>query len=530
MIFITVGTTMFPFTRLFAAIDKILIDLHSKETLIIQSPVPYSFNYPHTKTFTDLPFNKIISNYRKSRISLVHGGLGSIYLATKYCRNKPIIIPRYQKFNEHTNNNQVDYCQIIKHQTNTSIVFDTPKFSHQLQDKIQHPALIKNRSRQQTHQSTLITNLTKYTDNIFNQKNIVIVFNRLIVGGVEIKIVDIINKLFELHPQYHVTLILRDKNVSPIILSKINAPFTLISSPKAFGKISRNIIFPFFLSFHFLRLRPVAVLSFMDISSIASVIAKRISNIKSKLIISEDINIIKHLKTRPFPKFRKFLVSRFYPHASKIIALTNHNFDNLVKLGITPQKISVIPNWLPYATSNLSKTSTFTKEKKYDLLFIGRLDQQKNPMAFLKICKKMPNKKAVMIGTGPFLSHVIKKIDKSNIKNVTLVEKTDKIHQYYQQSKILVSTSRYEGCPPLIVLEAIVYGCLPIVPDISDINWYFDKFQNQLVYKNIDEAIQKINYLIKNNALSSDITKYYSKLILSERKNNLLSLINQITN
>ena len=530
MIFVTVGTTKFPFTRLFSAIDKILIDLHSKETLVIQSPVPYNFNYPHTKIFTDLPFNKIISNYKKSRISLVHGGLGSIHLATKYCHNQPIIIPRYQKFNEHTNNNQVDYCQIIRHKKNISIVFDTPKFSQQLQHKIQQPILLDNRSIPQAPHSTLVMNLTKYTDNIFNQKNIVIVFNRLIVGGVEIKIVDIINKLFELHPQYHVTLLLRDKNVSPIILSKINAPFTLVSSPKAFGKISRNIIFPFFLSFHFLRLRPVSILSFMDISSIASVIAKRISNIKSKLIISEDINIIKHLKTRPFPEFRKFLVSHFYPQASRIIALTNHNFDNLVKLGINPQKISVIPNWLPYATSNLSKTSLLKKEKKYDLLFIGRLDQQKNPMAFLKICKKMPNKKAVMIGTGPFLSQVIKKINISNIKNVTLIEKTDKIHQYYQQSKILVSTSRYEGCPPLIVLEAIVYGCLPIVPNISDINWYFDKFQDQLIYKNTTDAIQKINYLIKNNSISSDITKHYSKLILSERKNNLLSLINQIVN
>ena len=531
MIFVTVGTTKFSFPRLFSALDNFLISSHSHEKLIVKSPLSYNFKYPYVKVFPDLPFPKIISYYKKSRISIVHGGMSSIYLATKYCHYQPIIVPRYIRYSEHTNNNQFDYCQIIKHQKNTNIVFDSSNFPKQLQQKIQHPILINSGLKHKINQTDLTINLTKYTNNISSHQNIIIVFNRLIVGGVEIKIVDIINKLFELHAQYHVTLLLRDNNISPIILAKINAPFTLICSPKTPDKISKNILFPFFLSFYFLKLQPVTILSFMDISSIASVIAKHISHVKSKLIISEDINIIKHIQSQSFPNLRRFLISRLYSQASKIIALTRYNFNNLIKLGVNPQKISVIPNWLPYATtSNLLKARKYQKQKKYDLLFVGRLDQQKNPFDFLKICQMMPTKKALIIGNGPLLLSVTNKIKKMKIKNVTLIKETNKIYRYYQQSKILLLTSKYEGCPPLVVLEAIVQNCLPVVPNIPDINWFFSEYQKKLIYSSLLEAKTNIDFLLGNNTYSQKILRYYSKLILSKREDDLSLLFEQIIN
>lgn len=132
MIFVTVGTTKFPFERLFKTVDKVLIKTNSKEKLIVQSPVGYNFLYPNVEIIDDLPFLKMIGFFKKSRISIVHGGVTSMFLATKYCHLQPIIFPRYKKYGEHTNNNQVEFCKFISSKILASYVFDSQNLTKKM--------------------------------------------------------------------------------------------------------------------------------------------------------------------------------------------------------------------------------------------------------------------------------------------------------------------------------------------------------------------------------------------------------------
>lgn len=146
MIFVTVGTTKFPFSRLFSALDNFLINSNSHEKLIVQSPLSYKFKYPYLQTFTDLPFTKIILYFKKSRINLVHGGITSILLAIKYGHSQPIVIPRYQKYSEHTNNNQVDFCHYIFSKIPAKYLFDSPDFFKNLKQSLTHPKHVQSKS------------------------------------------------------------------------------------------------------------------------------------------------------------------------------------------------------------------------------------------------------------------------------------------------------------------------------------------------------------------------------------------------
>lgn len=161
MIFVTVGTTNFSFPRLFSALDYFLVSSHSNEKLIVQSPQFYNFKYPYVKVFPDLPFPKIISYYKKSRISIVHGGVTSIFLAIKNCKFQPIVVPRYQRYGENTNNNQVDFCHYILSKILAKYLFDSPNFSNNLRQFIIHPKNTKF-SKSIMCSSILINKLNDY--------------------------------------------------------------------------------------------------------------------------------------------------------------------------------------------------------------------------------------------------------------------------------------------------------------------------------------------------------------------------------
>jgi len=108
---------------------------------------------------------------------------------------------------------------------------------------------------------------------------------------------------------------------------------------------------------------------------------------------------------------------------------------------------------------------------KYDVVFVGRMVYEKNPLRFLKILdimiKKEPSLRACMLGDGYLMKDVLAEIDKLNLSGKVeikgFVENPMKIMEC---SKVMLISSISEGLP-MCALEAMALG-VPIVSTPTD--------------------------------------------------------------
>ncbi len=127
-------------------------------------------------------------------------------------------------------------------------------------------------------------------------------------------------------------------------------------------------------------------------------------------------------------------------------------------------KSTIIGN--PICTGSILERSKETSEYRFDVAFVGRLAAPKNPFRFIDIIKRLtvekPDISAGMIGDGELMEEcLVKVIDLSLEKNITLTGFLDNPYSVMAKSKILCMTSEWEGFG-LVAVEALALG-LPVV-------------------------------------------------------------------
>jgi len=140
-------------------------------------------------------------------------------------------------------------------------------------------------------------------------------------------------------------------------------------------------------------------------------------------------------------------------------------------------------------------------EKKY-ILWVGRFQQWKNPDLFVKLAQQIPVEKFVMICPyNPSDYKAWKKLnaEAEKISNLTFIEKVPfhEIQPYFNQAKIFVNTSDYEGFPNTFLQSA--QGKTPIV----SLNVNPDNFLNEyncgyFCENNFDLLLEKTKTLLSN--------------------------------
>lgn len=156
MIFVTLGTQDKSFKRLLDIIEQNIRNGIIKEKVVVQSGyTKYSstnmqiFDYVSPDTF-----EKYID---KCSILITHGGVGSIMNGLK--KNKLVIAcPRLKKYNEHTNDHQMD---IVKK-------FENEKYILALYEDIELKDLLKSKNNLQKYKSNkdnFIKIIKEYIDN-----------------------------------------------------------------------------------------------------------------------------------------------------------------------------------------------------------------------------------------------------------------------------------------------------------------------------------------------------------------------------
>lgn len=187
------------------------------------------------------------------------------------------------------------------------------------------------------------------------------------------------------------------------------------------------------------------------------------ASIISSIATSRKIKVISHIHNNPTWIKHVNIYSLAFLMCSKkfeTILLVSDSikkeyiFSNMIK-----DKYLVIGN-LVNIDNVIKKSREIIEDCKYDICFCGRLTEQKQPLKFIDLIKKikeiLPNINAIMIGDGNLKEKCEKIIKNDDLeKNIKLVGFLDNPYYIMKDCKVLCMTSAWEGYG-LVAVEALV--------------------------------------------------------------------------
>ncbi|CAI3304237.1 glycosyltransferase [Enterococcus cecorum] len=208
-----------------------------------------------------------------------------------------------------------------------------------------------------------------------------------------------------------------------------------------------------------------------------------VNNIKPDIIHAHDFNasvraakykciVISHIHNNPLwlskLDYRSFLYALCCRKYKYIIGVSESIRDEYIFKGLLDKKFFLLQN---VVNKNLIiQKANDNYVEKFDLLYVGRLFESKNPIGFLEIVKQFKlNKKKVnclMIGEGPLKEICEKYIEENELYDwVRMIGFTNNPYSYMKAAKVVVMPSKWEGFG-LVAVEAMLLGkpvvCTPV--------------------------------------------------------------------
>ena len=221
-------------------------------------------------------------------------------------------------------------------------------------------------------------------------------------------------------------------------------------------------------------------------------------------------------------------ISLVFSNQYNVSTLSDKSFLEM-QFGIK-DKIKLRPNFV-----DLEQFVNRNEKKLEEILFVGRLEHQKNLDFLINEYKKYDLPKLNIIGNGTYLNKLQNEINKNslNINYIKPIPNTE-LSNYYNKYRYFILCSHYEGNPKTLI-EAMACGSIVIGNDVDGINNIItDNFNGFLIKCNegdlkrtLDkisiekyklESIQSnaINFVVENHSLES-LTKTelsdYDKLL-----------------
>ncbi|WP_080146714.1 glycosyltransferase [Marinilactibacillus piezotolerans] len=152
-----------------------------------------------------------------------------------------------------------------------------------------------------------------------------------------------------------------------------------------------------------------------------------------------------------------------------------------------------------------------TTEKLYDVIMVGRLEPQKDPIKFLSIIthvkKEIPSIKAAYVGEGSMYEEFHKNINSMGLKsNINYLGFQENPYQFMKKSRVFVLTSLYEGFG-LVALEAMLLGLPAVVSNVGGLPTIVDN-KSGLISSNIDYQVTEIIKLLKSDSYYRNKSKH----------------------
>jgi glycosyltransferase involved in cell wall biosynthesis len=363
-----------------------------------------------------------------------------------------------------------------------------------------------------------------------NSNSLMIVFYDMRLGGIQRKIIDIIQFYHRTNPHQKIYLCLCDRK--GLFLEQV-PPEVIILSPSKISPHLNLLRFSLWLIIQLVTIKPKYILTFMDFSAVATLFAKcLVFWQKTNVVIGEDILTSKHIQTERFPQLRLAMIRLFYPFAHRILVQTKiqkKDLETLIYRGKNNHQIVVSPNWLPLNFPPQNPPAFINRST--DILFVGRIDEQKNLPLFIDIIRNTvvhyPKLKVKIVGNGsqePLIQGLIRQYRLDH--TIKIIPTTINIHRYYQSAKIFLLTSHYEGFP-LTIIEAISSGCISLSTDIPEVTQFFSKDKSKFIYQDCASA-QKLILRYLSQGPNPSLLKYQNRVV-SDQIPLLQSYLKQVT-
>ncbi|MCD6458500.1 MAG: glycosyltransferase family 4 protein [Thermoproteales archaeon] len=203
-----------------------------------------------------------------------------------------------------------------------------------------------------------------------------------------------------------------------------------------------------------------------------------------------------------------------YNAANVVIVTTKRDRDYIIKkYGIKPDKVIVIPNWVD---TELFKPIKNVKKERGKVIFVGRLEKQKNVLSLIEAVKNLDDVKLYIYGKGSLEKQIKEKIWKEKITNVYLrgIIKNELLPYELNTAEIFILPSLYEGHPKAL-LEAMACGLPVIGSNVEGIRDLIKEGETGLLCSTTPESIrEKIIYLLNNPEIRKKLGENARKYVV----------------
>jgi len=234
-----------------------------------------------------------------------------------------------------------------------------------------------------------------------------------------------------------------------------------------------SLIGLFLLARYLRRIGPVSMLAALPGANVTAVIAKVISRVQTRVVISERNVLSPAIRNRKSLLYRslRLVMPLAYRHADGIIAVSAGVAVDLSKtMKLSKSSIDVVRN--PVVSSSLlarsreeNHHSLLQKGEPPVVLGVGRLVSQKQftdlISAFALLCETLDSR-LIILGEGPLRSNLERQVRRLGLEaKVSLPGFVDNPYSFMSRAALFVLSSEYEGLPNALI-QAMACGA-PIV-------------------------------------------------------------------
>lgn len=139
-------------------------------------------------------------------------------------------------------------------------------------------------------------------------------------------------------------------------------------------------------------------------------------------------------------------------------------------IGVPWDRTAILAN--PVDAERFSRSGDAV-ERQYDLIWIGRLTEEKRPMLFVDVVAAISERnasiRAVIVGDGPLSAAVDERIEHHGLRDVvdTAGWIDDPIPWYFDASMFTLTSER--DALPLTLVEAMMSGTVPVAPAVGSV-------------------------------------------------------------
>lgn len=330
------------------------------------------------------------------------------------------------------------------------------------------------------------------------------------LGGVQRQIADMVSEISESRPDWELEVWIKNKRVNYYPELTTLPRVTVISLAGSKGRL--HTFFDFFkIGVLCARFRPDVVLTFHDYLSIMMILLVKLFRFsgKSKLVIFEPNFTSHYMHHKKRGWYWDKLIRMGYPLADWIVTTTETARDDLRDYYGIPEKIiQPIPTWS--LVKNQQKNTHLNPP--YDVVFLGRLEEQKRPEMCLALVDELKNKfgyfaHCAIGGDGVLQSILEQEIRRRNLgKQVELCGpiKPGFVSDYLCKGKIFILPSIYEGMP-LSILEAGGCGLPTIVTSYPGVNEVVKQGKTGFIVDNVHSMAEITHRLLTHRELRMKI-------------------------